>query len=35
MAGTGSHDELLASEPGYAAIIQAYEQDATVEVVTP
>ena len=35
VAGTGSHDELLASEPGYAAIIQAYEQDATVEVVTP
>ena len=27
VAATGSHEELLARTPGYAAIIQAYEQD--------
>jgi ATP-binding cassette, subfamily B, bacterial len=26
VAGTGSHDELMASSPGYAAIIRAYER---------
>jgi ABC-type transport system involved in Fe-S cluster assembly fused permease/ATPase subunit len=25
IAGTGMHEELLATQPGYAAIIQAYE----------
>ncbi|MEP6759451.1 MAG: ABC transporter ATP-binding protein [Actinomycetota bacterium] len=30
VAGTGSHDELLATLPGYAAIIRAYEEDATI-----
>jgi ATP-binding cassette, subfamily B, bacterial len=27
VAGTGAHDELLATLPGYAAIIRAYERD--------
>jgi ATP-binding cassette, subfamily B, bacterial len=27
VAGTGTHDELLATLPGYAAIIRAYERD--------
>ena len=29
VAGTGTHDELLATMPGYATIIHAYEQDAS------
>jgi ABC-type multidrug transport system fused ATPase/permease subunit len=29
VAGTGSHDLLLATLPGYAAIIRAYEEDDT------
>jgi hypothetical protein len=29
VAGTGSHDQLLATLPGYAAIIRAYEEDDT------
>ena len=29
--GTGSHDDLLDTLPGYAAIIRAYEEDATDE----
>jgi ATP-binding cassette subfamily B protein len=32
VAGTGSHDELLATLPGYAAIIRAYEKDGHGEV---
>jgi len=28
--GSGSHDELIATLPGYAAIIRAYEEDAVV-----
>ncbi len=28
VAGTGTHEELLATLPGYAAIIRAYEQEA-------
>ena len=31
VAATGSHDELLATLPGYAAIIRAYEEDDTDE----
>jgi ABC-type multidrug transport system fused ATPase/permease subunit len=30
--GTGTHDELLATQPGYAAIIRAYERDDQEEV---
>jgi ABC-type multidrug transport system fused ATPase/permease subunit len=26
VAGTGTHDELMTSAPGYAAIIRAYER---------
>jgi ABC-type multidrug transport system fused ATPase/permease subunit len=32
VAGTGSHDELLATIPGYSAIIRAYERDGHAEV---
>jgi ABC-type multidrug transport system fused ATPase/permease subunit len=30
--GTGSHDDLLATLPGYRAIIRAYEQEHPEEV---
>ena len=32
VAGTGTHDELLATLPGYAAIIRAYERNGQGEV---
>ena len=32
VAATGSHDELLATQPGYAAIIRAYEDRDREEV---
>jgi ABC-type multidrug transport system fused ATPase/permease subunit len=31
IAGTGTHDELLATQPGYAAIIRAYEDREEVD----
>jgi len=34
VAGTGTHDELLATLPGYAAIIRAYERDGHEGVTT-
>jgi len=33
VAATGSHDELLATQPGYSAIIRAYEAEAEDEEV--
>jgi ABC-type transport system involved in Fe-S cluster assembly fused permease/ATPase subunit len=32
VAGTGTHEELLATLPGYAAIIRAYEKNGHEEV---
>jgi ATP-binding cassette subfamily B protein len=28
VVAVGTHDELLASHPGYSALVRAYEQDA-------